>query len=70
MYINQFLFLQFFNDYKPFEDGKIKDEILSLARANGVPADNVYQFDASKQSTRISANVSGIGSTIRISVER
>ncbi|MCX7219211.1 MAG: M48 family metalloprotease, partial [Burkholderiales bacterium] len=37
-----------------------KQPILSMARANGVPADNVYQFDASKQSNRISANVSGI----------
>ncbi len=57
-----------FNDYKPLEEGKIKDEILSMARANGVPAENVYQFNASKQSNRISANVSGIGSTIRISL--
>lgn len=57
-----------FNKYKPLEDGHLKKEILSIARANGVPADNVYQFDASKQSTRISANVSGIGSTIRISL--
>lgn len=68
MYIGPVFISPIFNDYKPLEDGKIKDEILSLARANGVPADNVYQFDASKQSTRISANVSGIGSTIRISL--
>lgn len=57
-----------FNNYKPLEDGPVKEEILSLARANGVPVDNIYQFDASKQSTRISANVSGIGSTIRVSL--
>ncbi|MFO7368774.1 MAG: M48 family metallopeptidase [Bacteroidales bacterium] len=57
-----------FNEYKPLEEGPVKEAILSLARANGVPADNVYQFDASKQSTRISANVSGMGSTIRISL--
>jgi len=57
-----------FNDYKPLEEGAIKEDILSMARANGVPVDNVYQFDASKQSTRISANVSGIGRTIRISL--
>lgn len=68
MYIGPVFISPIFNDYKPLEDGKIKDEILSIARANGVPADNVYQFDASKQSTRISANVSGIGSTIRISL--
>jgi STE24 endopeptidase len=57
-----------FNKYKPLDEGPVKEAILSLARANGVPADNVYQFDASKQSTRISANVSGMGSTIRISL--
>jgi STE24 endopeptidase len=57
-----------FNHYKPLDEGPVKEQILSLARANGVPADNVYWFNASKQSTRISANVSGIGSTIRISL--
>jgi STE24 endopeptidase len=57
-----------FNKYEPLSEGKLKSEILSLARANGVPAGNVYQFDASKQSKRISANVSGFGSTIRISL--
>ncbi len=57
-----------FNDYTPLKNGTVRDEILSLARANGVPVTNVYQFNASKQSTRISANVSGIGSTIRVSL--
>lgn len=57
-----------FNDYKFLEDGPIKESILTMARANDVPVDNVYQFDASKQSDRISANVSGIANTIRISL--
>lgn len=57
-----------FNDYKPVEDPQIREPVLSLARANGVPADNVWQFDASRQSTRINANVSGIGGTMRISL--
>jgi len=57
-----------FNQYTPLEDGPVKEQILSLARANGVPADNVYMFNASKQSSRVSANVSGIGSTVRISL--
>jgi STE24 endopeptidase len=39
-----------------------------MARANSVPADNVYLFDASRQTKRISANVSGLGSTIRVSL--
>ncbi len=57
-----------FNHYQPLAEGPIKREILSLARANGVPANNVYQYDASRQSDRISANVSGLFNTTRISV--
>jgi STE24 endopeptidase len=57
-----------FNQYKPLEEGPIKAQILSMARANNIPADNVYQFDASKQSNKISANVSGFASTTRISL--
>jgi STE24 endopeptidase len=57
-----------FNDYKPMREGELKSQILSLARANGIPVDNVYEFDASKQSKRISANVSGFLSTTRISL--
>lgn len=57
-----------FNQYKTLEDAKIKDPILSMARANGIPATNVYEFDASRQSNRVSANVSGFASTLRISL--
>ncbi len=57
-----------FNKYQPLAEGPLKASILSLARANGVPADNVYQFDASRQSKRISANVSGFLGTTRISL--
>ncbi|MCB0377753.1 MAG: M48 family metallopeptidase [Bdellovibrionales bacterium] len=57
-----------FNDYKPLPEGEVRDAILSMARANGIAVDNVYQFDASKQSKRISANVSGLWGTMRISL--
>lgn len=57
-----------FNEYKPMREGVLKEQILSLARANGVPAQNVYEFDASKQSKRISANVSGAFGTTRVSL--
>lgn len=57
-----------FNEYKPLEDGPLKERILSIARANGIEADQVYQFDASKQTTRISANVSGLFGTMRIAL--
>lgn len=57
-----------FNDYSPMPAGPLREQILSMARANGVPADNVYVVDQSRQTTRISANVSGLGPTIRISL--
>jgi len=57
-----------FNHYKPLAESPLKENILALARANGIPADNVYEFDASRQSKRISANVSGLFGTTRISL--
>jgi STE24 endopeptidase len=57
-----------FNKYTTVQDPKIKDPILSMARANGIPATDVYEFDASRQSNRVSANVGGFGSTERISL--
>jgi STE24 endopeptidase len=56
------------NQYKKLEDPKVREPILNLARANGVPATDVYEFDASRQSKRISANVSGFLGTERISL--
>jgi STE24 endopeptidase len=57
-----------FNEYKEMHPGPLKDSILSIARANGIPGDHVYQFDASRQSKRVSANVSGFMGTTRISL--
>lgn len=57
-----------FNDYKPLPDGEVRDSILALAREAEVPVDDVYWFDASKQTKRISANVAGLGGTARIAL--
>lgn len=56
------------NKFTVLEDPKITQPILSLARANGIPAQKVYQMDASRQTTRMSANVSGYGQTMRITL--
>jgi STE24 endopeptidase len=56
------------NDYKPLPGGPVREAVLSLARANQVPTDHVEWFDASKQTTRISANVSGLLNTTRIAL--
>ena len=57
-----------FNHYSPLPDSPLKARILSLARANEIPVDNVYLVDASRQSNRVSANVSGFLGTARISL--
>jgi STE24 endopeptidase len=57
-----------FNDYKPLREGAVREAVLSLARANQIPTDNVVEFDASRQTTRISANVSGFLGTTRVAL--
>jgi STE24 endopeptidase len=57
-----------FNKYTRLEDPRIKNPILSMARANGIPATDVYVVDESRQSTRVSANVSGFLGSERISL--
>ena len=57
-----------FNKVTRLDDPKIVDPILSMARANGIPAKDVYEIDASRQTTRMSANVSGFASTMRITL--
>ena len=57
-----------FNRYTRLSDETVRAPILSLARANGIPATDVYVSDASRQTTRISANVSGLFGTLRITL--
>jgi len=57
-----------FNDYQPLPAGEVRDSILELAAEAGVPVNDVYWFNASKQTKRISANVSGLGGTARIAL--
>jgi STE24 endopeptidase len=57
-----------FNTYTRLDDPTVRDPILRLARANGIHATEVWQVDASRQTTRISANVSGMFGTERITL--
>ncbi len=57
-----------FNKVTPLTEPSLRGPILSMARANGIEANDVYVVDASRQSKRISANVSGFGSTMRITL--
>jgi STE24 endopeptidase len=56
------------NKFTVLDDPRITQPILSLARGNGIPAQKVYKMDASRQTTRMSANVSGYGQTMRITL--
>ncbi len=63
------VFLQpIFNTPKLLDNPAITKPILAMAHANGIPAHDVWTIDASKQSTRMSANVSGFGKTMRITL--
>jgi STE24 endopeptidase len=57
-----------FNTYKPLVNPKISQPILAMASANQIPVREVYEVDASRQSNRVSANVSGLFGTTRISL--
>ena len=57
-----------FNKFYPLKESPLKEQILSMARGNGIPATQVYEFDASKQTKRMSAHVSGLGGTTQISM--
>ena len=63
------VFLQpIFNKVTRLDDPRVTQPVLKMARANGIPATDVWQIDASKQTTRMSANVSGFGKTMRITM--
>ncbi len=57
-----------FNDYHSLPPGETRDSILALAQQAGVPAADVFWFDESRQTRRISANVAGFAGTMRISL--
>jgi len=57
-----------FNTYGELPAGPLRDRIVAMAGANHIPTDHITVFDASRQSDRISANVAGVGPTVRISL--
>jgi len=57
-----------FNKVQRLNDPRVTTPILRMAHANGIPTNDVYEIDASRQTTRMSANVSGFGNTMRITL--
>ncbi|MFI6511395.1 M48 family metallopeptidase [Streptosporangium sp. NPDC050855] len=57
-----------FNDFRPMEAGKLRDDLLAMAARDGVPVEDVLVADASRRTTALNAYVSGFGATRRIVV--
>lgn len=55
-----------FNKYEPLKDKALEAEILGLAAKAGIEGSDVFQVDASKQSSKINAYVTGLFGTKRI----
>ena len=57
-----------FNTYTPMAESPLRSAILKVAQGNGVPVTGVLVVDASRQTTRVSANVAGLGPTARVAL--
>lgn len=57
-----------FNTYKSVQNAEVSVPVLRMAHANGIPVDKLTEVDASRQTTRVSANVSGLFGTTRITL--
>ena len=55
-----------FNKFEPVRDLEVRQEILAMAHAKGIPAEEVFQTDISRRSDRITAYVAGALGTTRI----
>lgn len=57
-----------FNTYREAPAGPVRDAVVEMAVAGGVPHDKIYIYDGSKQSNRYTANVSGLFGTAQIAM--
>lgn len=56
------------NDYKPAPPGPIFEAVAPLARAAGIPENKIFVYNGSKQSSRYTANVSGVFGSARVAM--
>jgi len=55
-----------FNDFEPLPEGRLRSDVLELARRADVKVGEVYRVDASRRTTAVNAYVGGIGPTKRV----
>jgi STE24 endopeptidase len=60
--------LPLFNTYTPAPPGPVRDAVVEMAKANGVPSDKIFVFDGSRQSNRYTANVTGVFGSAQINM--
>jgi STE24 endopeptidase len=61
------ILLPFFNHYAPAPDGPVRRAVAELAQSTSMPAQIVI-YDGSRQSSRFTASVSGLGATAQIAM--
>jgi STE24 endopeptidase len=57
-----------FNHYTPAPAGPVRDQVVAMAKANGIPADKIFVYNGSKQSNAYTANVSGLFGSARVAM--
>ena len=57
-----------FYNFSELPAGPLRERIVGMARAYAIPAKHIYVVDASRQSKRIAAAVSGLGPTTQIAL--
>lgn len=57
-----------FNKYEPVPPGQVRDAVVEMAGKAGVPAEQVFMYDGSRQSNNFTANAGGVGGTARVAI--
>jgi STE24 endopeptidase len=57
-----------FNKYEPIPPGQLHDAVVAMAGRAGVPPEQVFMFNGSRQSNNFTANAGGVGSTARVAI--
>jgi STE24 endopeptidase len=56
------------NHYTPAPPGPVRDLVVSMGKAYGVPTDKIFIYNGSRQSNRYTANVAGLFGTARVAM--
>lgn len=55
-----------FHDFRPLEEGSLRDEIEAIGRHAGLEVERVLVMDASRRTNRLNAYVTGLGATRQV----